>query len=303
MSLLHRRFWCRNLCPAGALLGLFSKWRWYRRRVSDTCTSCGLCYKRCRMGAVKSDYLSTNHIECISCMECQKVCPVNAVHFQFVKKPSATTIVDFSRRRFVKTGMTGLLSAGILKIGFTDLKRKGYVIRPPGASEEDDFLDRCVRCGECVRVCSSAGEGLQLAGLETGWTGIWTPVLMPKSGYCEYNCNLCGQVCPTAAIHPLSVEEKQKMKMGTAHFDKTRCIPWYYGENCMVCEEHCPLPEKAIQFHESKIITIEGENAIVLLPFVDESLCIGCGICVTRCPVEGDRGIFLTNADEERWNG
>jgi len=255
------------------------------------------------MDAIQDDFYATNHIECISCMECQKVCPVDAIHFRFVKNPSPTKIVDFSRRRFLKAGTTGLAAVGILKIGFTDPKRKGYVVRPPGALEEEVFLDRCIRCGECVRVCSSTGAGLHLSGLETGWTGIWTPVLLPKSGYCEYNCNLCGQVCPTGAIHPLSVEKKQDMKMGTAHFDKTRCIPWYYGENCMVCEEHCPLSEKAIQFHESRVVTIDGKEATVLLPYVEETLCIGCGICVTRCPVEGDRGIFLTNADEERWIG
>jgi polyferredoxin len=301
LAVFHRRFWCRNLCPAGALLALFSKWRWYRREVTDECTSCGLCRKTCRMDAIQEDFKSTNHLECISCMDCQKICPVNAVNFRFGVKPSTTKIIDFSKRRFIRSGAVGLLSVGILKIGFTDQKKKGYAIRPPGSLEEDPFLDRCVRCGECVRVCSSMGAGLQLAGLETGWTGVWTPVLMPKTGYCEYNCNLCGQVCPTGAIHPLSVEEKQDMKMGTAHFDKTRCIPWYYGENCMVCEEHCPLSPKAIQFHEAKVTTINGEEATVLLPYVDEEKCTGCGICVNRCPVEGDRGIFLTNADEVRW--
>jgi formate hydrogenlyase subunit 6/NADH:ubiquinone oxidoreductase subunit I len=128
-------------------------------------------------------------------------------------------------------------------------------------------------------------------------------MIFPETGYCEYNCNLCGQVCPTHAITSLSLEEKKQLKIGTAHFDKTRCIPWYYGENCMVCEEHCPLPDKAIKFRKESIKTIDGKQSEVLLPYVDESLCIGCGICVTRCPVEGDRGIFLTNTGEERWIG
>jgi len=94
--------------------------------------------------------------------------------------------------------------------------------------------------------------------------------------------------------------DKQITKMGTAHFDKTHCIPWYYGENCMVCEEHCPIPEKAIKFREERVKTIDGVENTVLLPYVVEDTCVGCGICAVRCPVEGDKGIFVTNAGEQR---
>jgi ferredoxin len=130
---------------------------------------------------------------------------------------------------------------------------------------------------------------------------MWTPVLIPKTGYCEYNCNLCGQVCPTGAIMPLPLEEKKETKLGTAHFDKTRCIPWYYGENCTVCEEVCPLPDKAIKIREEDSKTIDGQPYRVKLPYVDEDLCIGCGKCVSECPVEGRKGIFVTSRDEMRW--
>ncbi len=300
LGYVNKRFWCRNLCPLGALLGIFSRTRLYRRRVSDDCTSCGLCRTHCRMDAINPDYKTTNQMECISCMDCQKICPVKAIDFRFVAKPKSTR-VDFSRRKFVTAGAAGLLSVGIMKISFSSPKEKGYVIRPPGSLEESDFLNRCVRCGECVRICSTSGAGLHYAILESGWEGIWTPILIPQVGYCEYNCNLCTQVCPTGAIHPLTLSEKKDIKMGTAHFDKTRCIPWYYGENCLVCEEHCPLPEKAIRFREENTITIDGKETSVLLPYVDEMLCIGCGICANRCPVEGEKGIFLTCVDEERW--
>jgi len=299
---INKRFWCRNICPLGALLALASKRRWYRRHVSDTCTECGLCAKVCRMGAIPENFKATDHVECISCMDCEKVCPVNAIHFGFQRKMPAPTKVDLTRRHFISAGAAGLLSMGVLNLGRLAPKEKGVLVRPPGALEEGPFLDRCVRCGECVRVCSTSGAGLQLSNLENGWSGIWTPVLKPYLGYCEYNCNMCGEVCPTGAIQPLPLEERQEMKMGTAHFDKTRCIPWYYGENCMVCEEHCPIPDKAIHFREIKTVTIDGREAVVSLPYVKEEVCIGCGICVNRCPVEGERGIFLTNADEYRWS-
>jgi ferredoxin len=254
------------------------------------------------MDAIGKDFKSTNNLECINCMDCQTICPEHAIHFGFGGEMKSVRF-DLTRRKILGTGLAGLFSAALIKVHFSDPKKRGKLIRPPGAREENQFLDYCIRCGACIRVCSTAGKGLQYTGLEAGWEALWTPMIFPETGYCEYNCNLCGQVCPTHAITSLSLEEKKQLKIGTAHFDKTRCIPWYYGENCMVCEEHCPLPDKAIKFRKESIKTIDGKQSEVLLPYVDESLCIGCGICVTRCPVEGDRGIFLTNTGEERWIG
>jgi polyferredoxin len=299
LGLIQRRTWCRNLCPLGALLGLFSVWRPYRRVVQDACTSCNLCRRICRAGAIREDFRQTDHAECINCMDCKAVCPADAVRFRFVRKPRPSP-VDFSRRRMMGAGLSGLFALGLVKTGFRNPVRKGQVVRPPGAIPEPGFLDRCVRCGECVRICASSGQGLHHAGLESGWEGLASPVLIPPKGYCEYNCNLCGQVCPTGAIKALSITDKQLVKMGTAHFDKTHCIPWYYGENCMVCEEHCPIPEKAIKFRESRVTMIDGRESTVLLPYVVEESCVGCGICSCRCPVEGIKGIYVTNAGEQR---
>jgi ferredoxin len=299
LSKIQKRFWCRNLCPLGALLALFSRFRGYRRIVSDSCTSCRRCHAVCRTGAILPDGKGTDHAECINCMDCLKICPENAIRFGFVKKP-APAPVNLSRRRILGGMAAGGLTLGLMKTGFVDGPKRGKVIRPPGALEESRFLDRCVRCGECIRICSTSGKGLQHSGLEGGWEGLGTPVLRTPEGYCEYNCNLCGKVCPTQAIRSLSMDDKKSMKMGTAHFDKTRCIPWYYGENCMVCEEHCPIPEKAIRFRKETVTTLDGRKAEVLLPFVDENSCVGCGICTKCCPLEAEKGIFLTNAGETR---
>jgi ferredoxin len=296
---IQRRFWCRNLCPLGGLLGLFSIFRPYRRRVTTECTGCGRCVRQCRMGAIHDDFYGTDNAECINCMDCRSVCKVHAVRFGFSTKPQADK-VDFSRRRMLGAGAAGLAALALVKTSFIKLTRRGSVVRPPGALEEGRFLDRCVRCGECIRVCSTSGKGLQHAALESGWEGLGAPLLSTPEGYCEYNCNLCGHVCPTAAIPALTMTEKHGMKMGTAHFDKTRCIPWYYGDNCMVCEEHCPVPEKAIRFKKEIVDTIDGRRNEVLLPYVDEMTCVGCGICVKVCPLETEKGIFLTNAGEFR---
>ncbi len=304
-GVLDRRFWCKNLCPLGALLALFSGKRLYKRKVSEDCTSCGLCEKICPMNAIKEDFINTNKAECINCMDCLQICPVNAISFGFYKtstiKAKKAKDIDFNKRRFLKTAGLSIFTIGFFKAGFTDPVSKSKVVRPPGSLTERKFLDRCVRCGECIKVCSTSGAGLQPAVLEAGLEGLWSPILRPEVGYCEYNCNLCGKVCPTGAIHALDLKKRQELRIGTAYFNKTRCIPWYYGENCMVCEEHCPLPDKAIKFVTREVIRIDGEKEEVKLPYVDESLCIGCGICVKTCPLKGEKGIYLTNANEERF--
>lgn len=296
---IQKRFWCRNVCPLGALLGVSSLFRWHKRHVTDDCTNCGLCFRNCRMGAIREDFKGTDHSECINCMDCEAVCPVHAIHFGFFKK-FAPSKVDFSKRAWMQSVFAGVTLSGLSQIGYKNAVKNDYRIRPPGAVPEDKFLDRCIRCGECIRVCSTSGRGLQFTGIEFGWEGLGTPQLLTPQGYCEYNCNLCGQVCPTQAIQKLPLAEKQDTRMGTAHFDKTRCIPWYYGEDCLVCEEHCPLPDKAIKFVEKTVATIDGQENTVKLPYVDESLCIGCGICTTSCPLIGKRGIYLTNENENR---
>lgn len=302
ITFIARRFWCRYLCPLGALFGFFSSFRFTRGIVvaSDKCIDCGKCQRECKMDAINDDFRSHSQVECVECMSCIAVCPTRAISYKLNFQFSPEN-VDVSRRRFVYSAAGSILTLGVLKTGFPNKVQRGTVVRPPGAIPESDFLDRCVRCQECVKICSSTGACLQPALLESGWEGIWSPIVNARYGYCEYNCNLCGRICPTGAIHPVELELKKKLRMGTAYFDKSRCIPWYRGEDCLVCEEHCPLPEKAIKFDKREARRPDGTLRVVKFPFVDESLCIGCGICVTKCPVEGSGGIFLTNAMEQRW--
>src|SRR5581483_5864646 len=109
---------------------------------------------------------------------------------------------------------------------------------------EDEFLTKCIRCGACMKVCPT--NAIQPAVLEGGLAGLWAPVLKMKLGYCDYECNLCSQVCPTHAIELLTLEQKQQIRIGTAFFDRNRCLPWVSARTCIVCEEHCPTPRKAI---------------------------------------------------------
>ena len=298
---ISRRFWCRNLCPLGALLSFFSKFQILRRKVKAGCTECGDCKKICKMDAIKKDFRSTDDVECIQCFNCVKGCSphVTTINFKGRIQPYK---FDLRRRRVIASAFAGLVSVGILKTSFVDRNSKTNLIRPPGAREENDFLDRCIRCHKCIKVCSTSGRFLQPAFLEGGLEAMWTPIGVARYGYCEFNCVLCTEVCPTDAIHELDLETKKKTVIGLAYIDRDRCIPWYKNEECIVCQEHCPTPQKAIELKQERVIHFDGSERLVKRPYVREDLCIGCGICETKCPIEGKSAIIVTPQGEQRWS-
>src|SRR5450759_3101403 len=100
-----------------------------------------------------------------------------------------------------------------------------------------------------------------------------------RLGYCDYSCNACGQVCPVQAITALSLNEKRLQVIGKAQIDKNRCIAWAERRACIICEEMCPLPEKAIVLDKSASNFVASDPPDLRLPFVVVDKCIGCGIC------------------------
>ncbi len=288
-STVSKRFWCRNICPLGALLALVSRRRLLQHDVNSACTACGLCQSSCRMAAIADD-LSTSAAECIECGECLDTCPEKAIHYAFRISPPQP--LDLSRRHVIQAGLLGV-SGVVFGHALGRGEKQSTVIRPPGALQEKEFVDACIRCLQCVKICNSTGGCLQPTFLQAGWEGLWTPRVEPGLGYCEFDCTLCGQVCPSGAIRELQPSEKKKTKIARAVFDKNRCIPWAAHKDCLVCEEHCPVADKAIKFERREISTPDGDLLTVKLPYVVEELCIGCGICEYKCPVSGDRGIVM----------
>jgi ferredoxin len=300
LGLAHRRYWCRNLCPLGATLSLASMGSYFQRRVLEGCTVCGICQRGCRMGAITQEGVATQAGECILCMECQEVCPSNAIRFTDKGLPRIEE-VDLSRRGLVTACLMSVGSAPMWKFNFPWRSGRGghRLIRPPGSLPEEEFLAKCVRCGECLRVCKT--NGLHPTVLEAGLEGAWTPRLIPRIGHCEYTCTLCSQVCPSGAIKPQELPKKQSLAIGKANIDHTRCIPWvayarlpelqenWKDHNCAVCEEVCPVPTKAIHFNVYK----DEKGRELRRPFVREEICTGCGFCEYACPVVGKSALIL----------
>jgi ferredoxin len=145
-------------------------------------------------------------------------------------------------------------------------------------------------------------HALQPAVFQAGLEGLWTPVLVPASGYCEYECNRCTQVCPTRALARLTLEEKKSFKIGTAVIDRSACYTYADGYNCAVCEEHCPVPEKAIRFREVEVHNFRGRLKKVKQIYVVPDVCIGCGICESVCPRTDAPAIRVGAEEEQRQN-
>jgi MauM/NapG family ferredoxin protein len=285
LELVERRFWCKNLCPLGALLGVLSRWRRLKRLPAKACTDCGDCLSMCKMDSFAGAKGWQNMRECILCLSCQATCSEDRIRYRFRLSPSPGDHADLGRRRLIVGGVGAALALPLLKVDGGALEAQ--VIRPPGALPEAEFLNRCVRCGACMKVCVT--NGLQPVFLERGLAGLWSPKLIPRQGYCEFRCTLCGQACPTGAVQPLALERKQKTIIGTAVIDPSRCIPYARGQNCFVCEEHCPTAPKAIILRPQARPDDHGMVQTLKHPLVIEDRCIGCGICENKCPVEGSK--------------
>ena len=303
LSIIQPRFWCRNLCPAGAIFAVFSIRPLIRRKVNDSCVHCGKCVRECPMGCITQDHVENVNPECVACLKCSRVCPQSAVSFGLPGRPGAIPASvpeasPYPTRRQALTGLfSGFAMAGIVRTGWNQPRLMGQdkaltdpeLIRPPGAIPEREFLARCVRCGQCMKACPT--NTLQPIWFKAGIEGMFSPVLVPRLAACELNCATCGHVCPTAAIRPLDILEKKSVKIGTAWIDRQACLVWNQDRKCLVCDEVCPY--NAVVFKPT-----EGRKNAV--PHVVPNKCTGCGWCENKCPVIGASAIRINIIGEVR---
>lgn len=297
MNLYRRRFFCNYLCPLGAIYGLAARSAALNLKTNDHCIQCNACARHCTyQGSPYKDYMKS---ECLLCYNCAGDCPKDAVDTLIaIPKKENRTVIDLRRRQIMGSLAAGLTFAIIPGANAQSRYKIHPFTRPPGSKPEKEFLDMCIRCGACMSVCPTGF--IQPALLESGVKGLWTPVLNPQTGYCDYKCNKCTQVCPTHAISTLTLQEKQKFKVGTAVIDRNRCYTYADGYNCAVCEEHCPVPDKAIRFRDVPTWNLDGQQVTVKQIYVVPDQCIGCGVCQNVCPRQDAPGILLSAEEEKR---
>ena len=305
LNVARPRLFCRVLCPLGALLGALSRFSLFRLRRDDgACNGCNACASDCQGAADPQGTVRPS--ECMLCLNCTTSCPQGAVRFVFAPTAGPAAPTDLGRRRVVGATAAGFLAIPLVRASESGSDRPPPSrIRPPGALDEPDFLARCLKCGACMKVCPT--NALQPALAEAGVEGLFSPLLVPRLGYCEQACVLCGHVCPTGALRPLTLVEKvgqppdvPPTRMGTAFVDRSRCLPWASDTPCIVCEEVCPTSPKAIHVERTEARTRDGKLVTLQRPHVDLKRCTGCGICENRCPIYDKAGIRVTSVGETR---
>lgn len=303
MALFWGRQYCNTLCPVGTLLGLFSRFSLFQIRLnSTTCISCKRCERVCRSGCLDLANKQVDASRCVACFDCVAVCPNGSLSY----RPALTAAQEVSMNPSRRTFLIGTASAAGV-IALTGLSLRSFArsllswdvasqnqsqplqdnlvpIVPPGAQSIARFVTSCTGCHLCVSVCPT--HVLQPAHGRYGLQGVLQPGMDYLAGYCDYDCNRCGQVCPTSAIAPLSLAQKQLTQIGTVKLIEDRCIVYDRKEECGACVEVCPT--HAVYGQE-----VDG----LLHPHVKVEHCIGCGRCENVCP-QNPRAIFVEGIRE-----
>ncbi len=278
LNLVIPRFYCRFICPAGALFGVLSRFSlWRIGKINNEQSKCRICEKNCEGACNPTTEIRSN--ECILCVNCINDCRHGLMTYQTAT--SATGEIpgtNLSRRQFLTATISGAVAIPMMRVsGSLGANWNPTVVRPPGALPETEFLSRCIKCGQCMRVCPT--NVIHPAGLESGIENLWTPALNFRIGTsgCQFNCIACGNLCPTAAIRPIGLDERLgrnrfsdqgPIKIGTAFLDRGRCLPWAMDRPCIVCQENCPVSPKAITTREvfstinfgSRLLVAKADN-------------------------------------------
>lgn len=263
------RFYCRFVCPLGALFGVLGRYAlWRIGKGQRECVQCEPCEAHCEGACEPSGKIRIS--ECVLCMNCLDACHEGLIGYRTSRSEAGEiTSPDLTRRGFVVSLLSGVLAVPMMRLGGTlSSNWSPGLIRPPGALAEKRFLQRCIKCGQCMRVCPT--NVVHPSVLQGGLEGFWAPVLNFRAGTsgCQYNCVACGHVCPTGAIRPISLDEKHgkngfaaagPIRLGTAFVDQGRCLPWAMDRPCIVCQENCPVSPKAIFTREHFIAVRDGQ--------------------------------------------
>ena len=315
LGFLQPRFWCKYVCPSGAVFSLGNLFRVSERKVETSCIHCNQCVTVCPFDAIKPDF-TTRTADCTLCQTCGGVCPTHAIKFvsrwditrlkPMEEPPTGET--KLGRRGFFASALGGIASITAGSAAAWQFKSSNHLkepsalpVRPPGSVPEKEFLEQCIRCGECFKVCPN--NVLQAEGFKQGWEGLWTPEVVADWAGCEPSCHSCGQVCPTGAIRALPLEEKRHARMGLAILNRETCLPIAGKEACQLCVDECVATGyDAIDFvRVHSRIGEDGrplEGSGFLAPQVNSDRCVGCGLCQTRCYSVNvkDKGLLASSA-------
>ncbi|MBQ5532012.1 MAG: 4Fe-4S dicluster domain-containing protein [Bacteroidales bacterium] len=287
------RMWCNTICPVGTVLGFVSRFSLFKPIIDNTkCVHCGRCEKNCKASCVDSGNGLVDYSRCVGCMDCLEQCHAGAIRYGLrkkVKNPQPSAPEDGSRRDFLKVSALvaggALLESASLKVdgGLAVIEEKkrpvrSHPVRPAGSIDCRHFERHCTACMLCVSNCPQ-----KVLTPSSKLDTMLTPELDFTKGFCRPECTRCSELCPTGAIHRVTVEEKSSIQTGHAVWVAENCIASRDGVHCEACSGHCP--SGAIQL-------VRQENGR-MVPAVDSERCIGCGACEYYCPARPFAAIYV----------
>lgn len=293
MSYLRGRLYCNLICPVGTLLGIFSKFSAFNISIDEAnCKSCNLCEKECKAGCIDKKNKVIDFSRCVGCFNCFNACHSDGIVYKNVinRNNLSSDSTGERRRVFLKSllvyfsGLTGFAFAQIKiipKKESTIPVYKKFPVSPPGSKSIDHFTSSCTACHLCVSACPT--QVLQPSFLEYGFLGMMQPRMDYITSFCNYDCVICSEVCPTGAILKIIVEEKKLSQLGKAVFVKENCIVYTEETACGACSEHCP----------TKAVDMLEPHKNLKAPKLNNDICIGCGACEFACPTKPHKAIFI----------
>lgn len=196
--------------------------------------------------------------------------------------------MDKSRRAFL--GILGAAATGVTlaqaskKVGEVveavsgkSSPKRSTPLKPAGAQSLENFSRHCTGCQLCVTHCPQ-----KVLTPSTKLEDFMQVEMNFNRGYCDIDCNKCSQVCPTSAILPVTLEEKNALQIGHAVAYSEYCVNNTGTGHCGKCEEVCPAGAIALVEKDGKMI-----------PAIDEEYCIGCGKCEYICQASPVKAIII----------
>lgn len=331
MAWIDGRFYCNNICPVGAFLGILSRHSLFGIRIdADRCKSCRLCERSCKGSAIfiptkaerdRGLKPSVNRSRCVTCFDCLDKCAHGALKFRTAPAPAPAPAVSNAAasessqpsaaagptRRAFLTATATVLATTVIKAeekttdgGMAILIDKKRPVRktpivPPGAISLRHIQSKCTGCQLCVSECPNG-----VLRPSNDLMHMMVPESSYERGFCRPECTRCSDVCPAGAIVKFKGDAEQRKatkastKIGTAVWVRANCVPLTDGVSCGLCSRRCP--SGAITMVPSD----PNDEKSLKIPTIDAEICIGCGACENLCPARPFSAIYVEGIDQQR---